>query len=201
MDHDTHEPRISKLERFLDMAAPGWRDEKNWNQMKRGGAGLDAAPGELVRDDEQTKRDREALGLTDDVVVRGGRRFLGGTNPGVDDGKDAELRENARAGKGAVSNETAQKQERQDMLQRLEAYRDRDGYQQISGDETDDQLRAALEANDRRAKAHDETPAGAVALEGARANPAAEQALQTKQNPAREQRAEEQRDQKAAVDR
>lgn len=209
MDHDALATRLDRVERFLDSQARGWRDESNW---RRGGGRDSARDGEpkaeLVVDKDQTERDREALGITDDTVVRGGRLFTPGApvpgpqglNPGIDDGKDAEIRRNFRAGKGAVTDDrvnpddVVDQGDRASLLAQLEPYRGREGFPELTGDETNDQLR------DMVATAQG-SPAQAVALEGARANPAAEQAMQTAQDPDRQKRAEAQREQKRAIDK
>lgn len=70
MDHDTHERRLARVEKFLDANARGWREEEQWGRM-RGNAGGDRdepgwkspAAGQMHVDEDQTLRDRRALGL------------------------------------------------------------------------------------------------------------------------------------------
>jgi hypothetical protein len=207
MDHDSVDRRLQKVERFLDSQASGWRDESRWGQQRRrvgdassatiGGDDEGRAPDGTKMDvnEEQTKKDREALGITEEATLRNGHiqrpmQAQRSQNPGVDDGKDAELRENFRAGRGAVSDEQIQQEERADLLGRLETYRGREDFPEMTGHESNDELRAMLakvEPSPGTGNAANE-----VALEAARANPATEQALQTSQDPQRAERARQQ---------
>lgn len=202
MDHDALDQRVRNIESFLDANARGWRDESQWRSGARR-SGTDTKTSDLEVDEEKTKRDREALGFTDQTVIRDGRPYTPGAptigrsaNPGVDDGRDAEIRENFRSGKGPVSNETAEQNERADLLAQLEPYRGQDGVPELTGEENNDELRSLLDRLPKPGNAANE-----VALEAARASPATEQALQTSQDPVRQARAEAQQDQKRAVDR
>lgn len=177
MDHDTHEPRIRAIESFLDEHARGWRGGPGGiRDARERGAEFMARSEPMVVDHEQTKRDRKALGLhvpEDEPQPKdvGGR--LSGTASTLHDR----------------------------LLARVSPFIGTDGFPELTGEETDDQLLALAENAERRAAAgggSHRTPAQAVALEGANANPAAEQALQTEQDPARQERAEAQQQQKAA---
>lgn len=67
------EERLTRIEKALDAAMPGWRNEETWPagiRRRRDGPDLPAAftgqsdqAKELYVDEEQTKRDREALGF------------------------------------------------------------------------------------------------------------------------------------------
>lgn len=198
MDHDTFEPRIRKLEEtlgkvtaLLDSEAPGWRDGSRGGHRHRvlddpqARQDRPQAHPDMIVDEEQTKRDRRALGFdkTDD---------------------------DASGPKDAGNSESA---ERQELLTKLKPFRGTEGAAELTGKESNEELRALLAAHGRetgrgRADAPTRvlpgesgiTPANAVALEAARASPATEQALQTAQDPERQERAEAQRDLKEARD-
>lgn len=208
-DHDSVDTRLRRVERFLDSEARGWRDEDNWGRRRSREASADDKPSDLQVDEEKTKKDREALGFSDQSVLREGQVVhqntgftgtgMGQTqNPGVDDGRDAELRRNFRAGKGAVNDETAAQNDRADLLAQLDAFRGKPGVPELTGQESNDDLRQILlqaKKDNRPGNAANE-----VALEAARGNEATEKALETSQDPSRQARAEAQQDQKAAVD-
>lgn len=125
MDHDAVESRLAKVERFLDAQAPGWQDQARWLRPNN------AAPVHepLLVDEDQTRNDREALGLP----VDGGEplRAPGEVFRPGPAGADAKPEDDAAARRTAV-------------LTQLEAYRGMDGVAPWDGTETIEQLEVTL---------------------------------------------------------
>jgi hypothetical protein len=66
MDHDALDQDVKAIKRFLDVAAPGWRDPEKLNEHRRRNWDIGDTQGghpDMVIDHEQTRRDRIALGL------------------------------------------------------------------------------------------------------------------------------------------
>lgn len=205
MDHDAHNAstnrRLGALERFLDLEAPGWRTGEH--RSRRGLSDAPAADAPLAHpdmhvDEDQTKADRIALGLD----------------------KSAHSAKGDDTGKSTIEDER-----RDQVLRDLEPYRGIDGVAQWDGTERTDQLEGILatarareagggmgasrtmdvsgqvsvsEHRPETPRPNTMPPAQEVAVGAANASPETQQALETQNDPARAERAAEQREAKIA---
>lgn len=195
MDVDTLEKRVARLERFWDKHAPGWRQFAD---------GVSDRPqreeNPLVVDEEQTKRDRIAIGLDEDPENPRSRRVTAEEVDGADmgdddfgDGDDDTARRNALMAELAAFKDDERMPKNLDELdtdklehllaEAKETHRAENGYiDPVAGAGPGD-------PNAPNTK----PPAEAVAVGAANASPETQAALETQNDPARAARAAEQR--------
>jgi hypothetical protein len=135
------EHRVDLIEKFLTRAQPDWRDiARGKEPVRRPLAGNEfiAAPGaaheDMIIDEDQTRRDRIALGYE----LPDGRDENGNLIEGGDDGAPGPDPDAA---------------ERGDLWDKLERFRGKDGYNVPADDASTDQLRAAVAAAEERERA------------------------------------------------
>jgi hypothetical protein len=127
------EQRVDLIERFLSRMQPDWREIARGAEIYRTFSDRHpevTTPGaphpDMVVDDEQTRRDRIALGF----------ELPDGSDSAVDDGTPKLTQTEA--------------DERADLMAKLDRYRGVDGYSVPEADASTDQLRAALAVAEQR---------------------------------------------------
>lgn len=129
------ERRLTALERFLDIEAPGWRDMTHRSRRYVDSSLAARAHPDMHVDDEQTARDRAALGFdrTEDAGDNIGDESLPST--GASAGNDDQ----SGAGQQQKSDPV-----REQVLRDLEPFRGVEGYAQWDGTEPTNILQAML---------------------------------------------------------